>query len=124
MTRFVMVFAVPVLALVASAKTYDVKVFEPITVNGKTVQPGECKANVEGAAMTLKCGKVTVDSAVKVEQSVEKFRSTSMKYEPINGRNYLREVRIGGTNMKLVLDTDVSQTAGSPSSESAGTARP
>jgi hypothetical protein len=99
----------------ASAKSYEVTVFDPIIVDGKAIQPGSCKVDLKtNDAATIKCAKTVVDATVRVEQMEKKNYSNSLKYEPINGQNHLKEIRLGGTNLKLHFEPSVSQTAGSP----------
>lgn len=103
MKRIVFVFLVLALA-VASAKTYSVTLFQPSVIGGTELQPGEYKVDVQDTKIVIKSGKQTVESPVKVETASEKFSSTSVRYASGDGKYRIQEIRLGGTNTKLVLE--------------------
>jgi hypothetical protein len=48
-------------------------------------------------------GKETVEAPVKVETGTGKFDSTSVRYSGDGGKLVVQEIRLGGTNTKLVF---------------------
>jgi hypothetical protein len=94
---------------VASAATHRINLYEPATVAGQELKPGAYKIEVVDNKAIIKGGKQTVEAAVKVENSNEKYRGTSVRYENAEGKMKVQEIRLGGTNTKLVFAAD--QTA-------------
>ncbi len=88
----------------ASAATYDVQLFQPSTVEGKELKPGEYKLILENDKAVIKKGKESVEASVKVENGDAKFNSTSVRYVSENGKMKVREIRLGGTNTKVVFN--------------------
>jgi hypothetical protein len=52
----------------------------------------------------IKHGHETTEAAVKVESGEAKYSSTTVRYANADGKNKVEEIRVGGTNMKIVLD--------------------
>ncbi len=103
MKRFAFVFVVLALA-VASAKTYSVTLFQPSIVGGTELQPGDYKVDVQDTKVVIKSGKTSVESAVKIETGDQKFNATSVRYSNGDGKYRVQEIRLGGTNTKLVFE--------------------
>lgn len=101
--RFLFVFAMFALA-VASAKTYSVTLFQPSVVAGTELKAGEYRLDLQDTKVVLKGGKQSVESAVKVEKSDSKFSSTTVRYATGDGKRKVQEIRLGGTNLRLVFD--------------------
>ncbi|HBY64776.1 MAG TPA: hypothetical protein DEH78_33575 [Solibacterales bacterium] len=88
----------------ASAANYKVTLFQPSLLDGKELKPGEYKVTVTESKATISKGKDSVEANVKVETADEKFGSTSVRYQNGDGKYRIREIRIGGTNTKLVFN--------------------
>ncbi len=101
--RFVMAL-VTVALVFASAKTYKVTLFQPTVLSGTELKPGTYRLNVENDKVVFTDGKKSVESAVKIEQSQSKYGTTTVRYASDQGKNRVQEIRLGGTNMKLVFD--------------------
>lgn len=101
--RFLFAFVMLALA-VASAKTYSVTLFQPSVLAGTELKPGDYRLDLEGSKVTLKNGKLVVESAVKVETADTKFGSTSVRYASGEGKFRVQEIRLGGTKLRLVFD--------------------
>lgn len=97
------IFAISISAAYA-ASSYRVVLYKPTVVNGTQFKAGDCKVELEGDKVVLKQGKTTAESAVTVENNAQKFSSTSVSY---NGDkpDQVQEIRIGGTNTKLLFDS-------------------
>ena len=52
----------------------------------------------------VKNGKVHAEAPVKVENESSKFSNTTVRYSNGDGKYKITEIRLGGTNMKLVLN--------------------
>ncbi|MFB3828323.1 MAG: hypothetical protein ACE15B_16260 [Bryobacteraceae bacterium] len=93
-----------VLALgVASAETYRITLFQPSVVQGKELKAGDYKLDVKDNKVVIGSGKSAVEASVKVESASEKFSSTSVRYATAEGKYAVQEIRLGGTNKKLVF---------------------
>lgn len=88
---------------IASAKTHTIKIHTPSNVDGQELAPGNYKLNVEGDKVTITNGKKTLEAAAKVEEASEKFSRDSVRYTEVDGKMKVREIRLGGTNTKLVF---------------------
>lgn len=88
---------------IAGAKTHTLKIHTPSNVAGEELAPGNYKVNIEGEKVTITNGRTTVESAVKVEEASEKFSRDSVRYIEADGKMKVREIRLGGTNTRLVF---------------------
>jgi len=89
---------------VASAATYRVKLLEPTVVSGTMLRAGDYKVEVLDNKAVFTAGKQTAEAKVKVESANQKFNTTSFRYDKAaDGRLRLQEMKIGGSNMKLVF---------------------
>ena len=103
MKKLILSFATLALA-VASADTYKVTLFQPSLVNGKELKAGDYKVEVKDSVATIRNGKSSVEAPVKVETGTDKFSSTSVRYQNGDGKYRIQEIRVGGTNTKLVFN--------------------
>jgi len=88
----------------ASAKTYVVTFFEPAVVGGTQLKAGDYKLEIQDQKIVIKHGKDVAEAPVKIETGEAKYPSTSVRYGNVDGKNKVQEIRVGGTNMKLVLN--------------------
>lgn len=89
---------------VASAKTFTVRLHQPSVVEGKELKPGNYKVELADSKATITNGKETVETAVKTEETNERFGQTSVRYTDTDGKMKIREIRVGGTNTKVVFN--------------------
>lgn len=101
--RFVLVFLLFALAI-ASAKTYNVTLFQPSVVAGTELKAGEYRLNLDNDKVVITNGKTSVESTVKVEESEAKYTSTSVRYANGEGKSKVQEIRLGGTKTRLVFN--------------------
>ncbi len=101
--KYVALFMLAALA-VASAKTYTVTLFQPSVLAGTQLKPGDYQLDLRDGKVIIKSGKQKVEAAVKVENVESKFSSTSVRYAGGEGAARIQEIRLGGTNLKLVFD--------------------
>lgn len=103
MKNFLLLFFVLGLAL-ASAKTYSLTLFQPSVVGGTQLKAGDYQIDVQDSKVIIKAGKQLVESAVKVENADSKYASTTVRYAAGEGASKIREIRLGGTRMRLLFD--------------------
>jgi hypothetical protein len=106
MKKFAFTFAVMALAVASAADTYRVTLFQPSVIAGKELKAGEYKVTVTDNKAVISQGKNSVESAVKVEGTDNKFNSTSVRYTNADGKYKVQEIRLGNTKTKLVFPTD------------------
>lgn len=95
-------FAVVALAICAG-KTYTVKFFSPTTVGNTELKPGEYKVEIVDQNSIVLHGKGDTRTAVRTETVKEKFGDTAIRVDNADGKARLQEIRLGGTNTKLVI---------------------
>ncbi len=103
MKKLLFAFAIVGLAI-ASAKSYNVTLFQPSNVGDTELQPGNYKLELNEQTVTLRNNKQSVSAPVKVETGEKKNVSTTVRYSNGDGKYRIQEIRLGGTNMKLVLN--------------------
>ena len=101
--KMLLIMCVVAVSAMASAKSYNVKFFQPTTVGAIELAPGNYKVEVEDTKAVITNGKEKVEAEVAVETADQKFNSTSVRYQNGDGKYRIREIRVGGTNTKLVF---------------------
>jgi hypothetical protein len=101
---FLLSFAMFAISAVASAKTYNVTLFQPSIIGGAELQPGEYKLDLTESKVTIRSGKKSAEATVKVESADEKFGATSVRYQNGDGKYRIQEIRLGGTKTRLVFN--------------------
>jgi len=105
MTRkFLLSFAILAVSAVASAKSFNVTLFQPSIIGGAELQPGEYKLDLNESNLVIRNGKKRAEATVKVESGDRKFSSTSVKYQNGDGKYRVQEIRLGGTTTRLVFN--------------------
>jgi hypothetical protein len=101
LNRIALAFLTAGLMTMSAAGTYRVSLHQDATVSGKQLKAGDYKIEVkDNNVAVLKHGKNTIEVPVKTETANSKFASTQIQYT--DGNN-LQEIRLGGTNTKLVF---------------------
>jgi major membrane immunogen (membrane-anchored lipoprotein) len=103
MKKLLFAFAVAALSI-ANAASYRVTLYHESIVNGTTLKPGDYKLEVGDNQAVISKGKQKVEAPVKIETAENKFSSTSVRYQNGDGKYKVIEIRLGGTNQKLVFD--------------------
>lgn len=89
---------------VVSAKTFTVRLHQPSMVEDKELKPGNYKVQLSEDTAIITNGKETVEIAIKREEGEQRFASTSVRYSDDQGRMKIREIRVGGTNTKVLFN--------------------
>jgi len=90
--------------VLASTKSFTVTFYEPSFVGGTQLKAGDYKCELKDQKLVIKRGHETAEANVKVETGAGKFDSTSVRYDNADGKTKVQEIRVGGTNMRIVLD--------------------
>jgi hypothetical protein len=102
-TKFFILFLTFALA-VASAASYQVTLFQPSTVSGKDLKPGDYKLTIDNDKVTMVKGKERIEASIKLETADSKFSTTSVRYSEENGKTKIQEIRLGGTTTRVVFN--------------------
>lgn len=86
-----------------AANSYHVSLVKPTTVNGATLNPGDCKIELQGDKVIIKQGKTTVEASVTVQNAPQKFVLTTVGYNE-GSSSELHDVHLAGTTLKLTFD--------------------
>lgn len=101
--KFLVAFALLGLA-VASAKQYSLTLFQPSLLGSTELKAGDYKLEVTNDKVVIRGGRQAGEAPIKVETGDEKYRSTSVRYANANGKYRIQEIRLGGTNIKLIVN--------------------
>lgn len=104
MKKFVLSFATLALALASAAETHRFTLYQPATVNGTELKPGDYRIEITENKAVIKAGKQSVEANVRVENNDAKFGSTSVRFSNGDGKYALQEIRVGGTKTKVVFE--------------------
>jgi hypothetical protein len=102
--KILLSFATLALAAASAASSYRVTLFQPSIVAGQELKPGDYKVTVKDNKATIASGKHSVEASVKTETAENKFSSTTVRYSNGDGKYRVQEIRLGGTNTRLVFE--------------------
>jgi hypothetical protein len=100
MKKLVIGFTTFALAAAMAASSYRVTLFQASTLGGQELKAGDYKIEVKDNKAVVKDGKKVVEADVKVETADQKFSATTVRYTE-GGK--IQEIRLGGTNTRLVF---------------------
>jgi hypothetical protein len=104
MTKLLAVLIVAGLFTIAQAKSYHLTLYEKSVLGSMELKPGDYTVELKDQQVVVKNGKVHAEAPVKVENESSKFSNTTVRYSNGDGKYKITEIRLGGTNMKLVLN--------------------
>ena len=104
MIRIAVAFLALALSMAASAKSYTLDVFVPMVLSGTELKPGTYTLDLTNNKIVVKQGKLAVEADVKVETAEARIPSTKIRCEDLGGKYQVKEIQLGGTNMKLVIN--------------------
>jgi len=99
------------LAVTSGAANHHVNFNRPAVLGDSELKSGEYRLELDGNKLTLTNGKTLVEADVSVETSPTRFIETTQCCLE-SGKYHLREIRIGGTNTKVVFRPRQSPAAG------------
>jgi hypothetical protein len=88
------------LAIASAASSYSVTFYQPVMINGSELKAGDYKLELKDKTAVIKQGKTETEAPVRVENDSQKYQRTAVR---LNG-NQVEEIRIGGTNTRIVFD--------------------
>ena len=104
MKKIIFAFATLTLAVASAAgNRHNFKIYEPAQIAGQTLKPGDYTIELKDNRAVIKNGKQVVEADVRVENEGKKFASSVVRYSGEAPNAKIEEIRIGGTNTKLVF---------------------
>jgi len=103
MKKILLSFTTLALAVASAASAYRVTLYQPAIVNGTELKAGEYKLTLSDNKAMLRSGKTSVEAEVRMETADSKFNSTTVRFLNGDGKYRVQEIRLGGTNTKLVF---------------------
>jgi hypothetical protein len=98
-----------VMTLSAAGLTYKVSLLDDSVIAGKQVKAGDYKLELkDNNTAVLVHGKKSIEVPAKTETSPTKFGTTEIEYS----NKDLQEIRIGGTNTRIVFGGTSANTNG------------
>ena len=92
---------------VASAGSYNLTLLDPASVGDAKLKAGAYKVEVVGDKAVFKMGKEVVEVPATIEKADSKFKYTSVDLAD----SKLKEIRLGGTDTKIVFKSGGGQSA-------------
>ena len=105
-------FASVALAVASAASSYNVTFYQPVMINGSELKAGDYKLELKGNTAVIKQGKTVTEAPVTVHNKGQNYQQTAVRLN----RRQVEEIRIGGTNTRVVF-----QKASSASTSNAAT---
>ena len=107
-----LVLILAIVALVAAAGTvptgphYKVTFTKTSVLKGTELKAGDYRVSITDSKLmiTAENGKDTVEVSVKVETEAKKFETNMVRFDMVNGKAVVSEIRLGGTKTKLLFD--------------------
>jgi len=103
-SHMLVLFAVAGLMVASAASSYRVKLYQESHVGDTVLKPGEYKVTVDNGQVVLSGGNSKAEAKVAVESADAKYNSTSVRYQNGDGKYRVKEIRLGGTNTRLVFN--------------------
>jgi hypothetical protein len=103
MKKLMLSFVTVALAI-ASAATHKLTLYQPATISGTELQPGQYRIELKENKAVISSGKTQVEADVKAEQAESKFNKTSVRFANGDGKMKVTEIRLGGTSTRLVFE--------------------
>jgi hypothetical protein len=91
-----------------------VELFEPSVVAGTELKAGTYHIDEMDSSVVIKGGNTPITVPAKLEKADTKYPSTSVRYEVSDGKREIKQIKLGNTNLKLVLGAAGTSDAGSP----------
>ena len=91
------------LAAASAASSHRLTLFQNTVVNGTELKAGEYRIELKDNKAVIS-GRQKVEAAVTTEAADSKFSSTSVKLREAGGKYHISEIRVGGTNTKVVFE--------------------
>ncbi len=93
-------FASIALGVASAAGSYTVTFYQPVTINGSELKAGDYKLELKDKTAVIKQGKTVKEAPVTIATGPEKYQRTTVRRSGMQ----VEEIRIGGTNIRVVFD--------------------
>ena len=94
----------------ANAKTYYVDLLEPSVVAGTELKAGIYQIDVMDSSIVIKGGKTPITVPATLEKAGAKYSTTSVRYDVSGGKREIKQIKLGNTNLKVVLGGGASKS--------------
>jgi hypothetical protein len=109
-------FAIALVLLAATfawaASSHSVNFSKPAVVGNTELKPGDYKLEFNGDKAVLKRGKTELEAPVTLETGAVKYNQTTACCVGEDGKYRLQEIRVGGTNTKILFKEPVGMATG------------
>ena len=95
----------------ANAKTYSVNLLSPMVVAGTELKAGTYQIDVMDSSIVIKGGKTPITVPATLEKADTKYSTTSVRYDVSDGKREIKQIKLGNTNLKVVLGGGASDGA-------------
>ena len=110
LTHLLLTFGTFSLAVATAASSFHVDITRNTLLGSTELKPDTYIIQVDGdkaVVKSRKTGKAVTETPVKVETVKEKYDSTTLGTQTVDGKSKLTEIRIGGTKTRLVFEASV-----------------
>jgi hypothetical protein len=91
------------IAVLAQAADRRITLLDPCVVAGTKLDPGDYKVQIDGDKVKIYSTKQSVETTARIETGAEKYSTNALRYEKGDGPHRITEIRLGGTNTKIVF---------------------
>jgi len=111
MKKLVCLLAIAASLAVAGPKSYYLKLYQASTLGGKRLSPGEYKVEIVDQKAVIRNSDVKAEAPVTVETADTKYKTSAVRLVGGGDAPRIDTIKLGGTNMKLVFNTDAATNA-------------
>ena len=87
------------------------QLFEPSVVAGTELKAGTYQIDVMDSSIVIKGGKTPITVPATLEKADTKYSTTSVRYDVSDGKREIKQIKLGNTNLKVVLGGGASDGA-------------
>ena len=95
-----------------AASSYHVTVSDPLWVNGKQLQPGDYRVQLETGKVMITGHNSKVEVPAQIQTAAAKHRVTALQSEDVNGKQQLERIDVGGTKTSIILKSGSTAASG------------
>ena len=104
MTKCTLIFLAALTLSAANAETFRVTLFQSSIGANTKLNAGSYRMDLNNGQLLIQNGKQKLQVPVTVENADQAYPSTRVLYTQENGKYSVREIQLGGTKTRLVLD--------------------
>ena len=103
MKRAVLITLLACASLAIASERFKITFVYPTYIGETELKPGACRLILDGDQAIFEQGKRKLEVTVKVETVKDQYRQTTVRYHIDGGKYKVSEIRLGGTNRKLIF---------------------